>query len=323
MQNARKLPERRHREQTPEQWVAEQLMFSDDDGSGVAKFRIEARNSERERFRAYVAVLRKSDDTPVSIYEKIDTQAARCKAPEVQVTAWLRRSTKQPVGIFNWPVEFESDEGEEKEHEESIDSALYRQLARHNETLMANFMRLSQSTMMHLAGQNERFEQEREKVSQERLETFEVYKRAEGDAHDRELKGMRWAKIGETLKTLGEAVAFRMTQGQVAPDAQSAVLLRSLHLLGQSITSEQAAAIQKILDANQLTLLTTLVSDPEGYAKQSIQPPPPAPEQTSPAAEAPASPPDPPSPAPEKPSRKTATARAKRKKVPRRKSGSK
>lgn len=315
-----------HKEQTPEEWITEQFSFSSEEGAGVFKFRIEARHNDRERYRALVAVIRQKNDTPAAVFEKVDVQAARCQAPQVQVTAWMRQSTKQPVGIYNWPVEYESDEEEDDSDDDSkkgFDAAMYRQLARHNETLMATMMRNSQSTMMHLASQNERYEVDRERLMRERSETFDLYQSIRENDADSKLKSERWGKIGDTFKTLGEAAAFRLTQGKVAPDAQSGILLRSLGMLRESITPEQAAGLQQILSANQLTLLATLVTEPEEYAARSINPP-----ETPP--EAPQEPPAPPAPPPEtteppapKRARASSQKRSKPKKVAKRKTATK
>lgn len=292
MEDAKALPHRTRREQTPEQWVTEQLAFTLEDGARVYKFRVEARNRDGERFRPLVGVLRQATDTPDSLFNKLDLQAARCQSPQVQITAWLRQSTKQPIGIFQWPVEYQSDEEEEDNGDDdgrdTLDKsipAMYRQLAKHNETLMAAMMRNCQSTMMHLAGQNERFEGERTALMREREETFLALKTLHDSDDERVQKGERWTKVGETLKTIAEAAAFRLTQGKVAPDAQSSVLLRSLGMLRDSITPKQAEGLQKLLTANQLTLFATLVTEPEDYAARAIEkadPPQPPPEPTAP-----------------------------------------
>lgn len=297
MQDANALPHRTRREQTPEEWVTEQLTFTTEEGARVYKFRVEARNRDSERFRPLVAVLRQPKETRESLFNKLDLQAARCQSPQVQITAWLKQSTKQPIGIFLWPVEYQIDDDDDNgdDGDDGNDTvgktvpAMYRQIAKHNETLMGAMMRNCQSTLMHLAGQNERFEGERTALMREREETFHALKQLHDSEDDRIQKSDRWAKLGETFKTIAEATAFRITQGKVAPDAKSSVLLRSLAMLRDSLTPEQAMGLQKLLTANQLTLFATLITEPEEYAARAVNTadaPQPTPEPAAPATSA-------------------------------------
>ncbi len=254
-------------QQAPEDWVREQVEFeSGEDGATVTRFRIEAKKLNRERFRTLVSVVRKKDDTPETLAAKIDVQAARCKEPMVQVSAFLRGQVKQPVSIYPWPVEAEADDdGDDDDASSSstasiLDGALYRQLARHNEILLAKTLEMSHQMMQHLAGQNDRHEREREAVAKERLELFEAH-RLMVTAQDEQLsKAERWRTIGKSVSTFADAIAFRMTRGNVAPDAHSATLLRGLKMLGSSITPEQSQQLAQVLTMEQLTTLATLTS---------------------------------------------------------------
>lgn len=254
-------------QQAPEEWVREQVEFeSGEDGATVTRFRIEAKKLNRERFRTLVSVVRKKDDTPETLAAKIDVQAARCKEPLVQVSAFLRGQVKQPVSIYPWPVEAEADDDGDGDDDASsspssiLDGALYKQLARHNEILLSKTLELSQQMMLHLAGQNARHEEEREQLQKERLELFEAHRAMVMAQDEQKSKAERWRTIGQSISTFSDAIAFRMTRGQVAPDAQSAVLLRGLKSLGKSITPEQSQQLAGIFTMEQLTTLATLTS---------------------------------------------------------------
>ena len=67
---------------------------------------------------------------------------------------------------------------------------------------------------------------------------------------------------------MASAIAYKVTQGKVAPDAKANILDSALIRFGDSLSPDQAQGLKSLLNQEQLLMLHALTSEPADTAEK-------------------------------------------------------
>ena len=87
----------------------------------------------------------------------------------------------------------------------------------------------------------------------------------------REIESKKWDTLTTAGTTIAQAVAYKFTQGNVAPDAKANILDGALRRFGDGISEEQALALKQIFSQEQLIALHALTTAPADTAEKIRQ----------------------------------------------------
>lgn len=247
-------------DQSPEAWVSECLSLVDEDGNSVRRFHVEGRDLRSGPWRAVVSVPRQTNDA-AGVRARIDREVTQAGVKHARVGAYFKGS-RTPVSILRWPVDPGPDDLTPEDELEPSATGIVRQALHHNEALLSKLLQVQGQTLTYLAAQNEHLEKEREGVFAERVELIKVLRDVYLEEDERNAKTERSKKIGQSLGTIVDAIAFRLTGGVVAGNTREQVLVGALKRWGLSVTDEQAEALARFLTPEQLILLQELTTEP-------------------------------------------------------------
>jgi len=259
------IPASLHLEETPESWVRSIVGLEDGEGSPIAKVRLEVRQTRHEKFSRLLEIPI-AGQTPSDLVQQITKEAEHSGYREVRVSAWFPRA-KAPSSLFSWPTDDLGDVLDDEGDEDGVglSAAVVRQALRHTEVFMTSMMQQQALTMRHLTEQNRELSRMAHQHMAERVEMIELIRkmRLENSTEESTLK--RNDALVDSLQTLTNAVAMRLTDGKASPGAREDVIVKMLRGLGESITPEQEEVMRSALTPEQLSVLYELMRDPKKF----------------------------------------------------------
>lgn len=254
---------------SPLAWIAQQMETGEAE-TPVYHFKIQAKERQGDRWAIKCDIRRRADDTPERIHDRIEREAARQNCAELRIIATVRQS-QTPVSTFPWPTDFIGDPEVDDHQADDKDGslvALLKQSHRHNEFMLSALLKVCGSQASLTQQMQQQSKQQQEAIWAERLEMMALVKGFHDDKAEREAEKVKWETLGHAGKTMAEAMAYKLTQGKVAPDAKANILDGALRRFGSSITPEQAEALGSILTQPQLIALNALTTAPADTAEK-------------------------------------------------------
>lgn len=260
----------------PVSWVESCLQTRTQDGAQVARFKIEVRQSGRERNWSPHATIHAprtaGPETAAEIVTQICSEIDNSEFRQARVVA-LMPSTKIPVSSRPWETPFTED-GEIDDgglNGQDPATAIVSQCMRHNEVLLMRMQLMADAQMKTLAAQNELLLSQQTALLKERLELANTMRDVLLDKAELETKATRDNTLAESASTLVQAFACMLTNGKVSGDSRLENLERILKSIGGTITEEQATGLAGVLTPPQLVALSAVTQDPIAKADELEQ----------------------------------------------------
>lgn len=253
---------------TPMAWISQQIEHTDGEVP-VYNFRIQARERAGDRWKVVCAIRRKPADTPQSLFDRITVECDRQNAVELRVIATTRQA-QTPVSTYLWATDYIGNPNAEEPvaDDETASAAMMRQALRHNEQLLGALMKVCGAQVSAFTAMQGQAKAQQDAAWSERIEMMHVMRNLYFEKDEREVETKKWDALAQAGTTFAQAAAYKMTQGNVAPDAKANILDSALLKLGATITPEQAEALGGILSQEQLVMLNALTTKPADTAEK-------------------------------------------------------
>ncbi len=251
-------------EDTAEGWCRRVVGLNDGHGQAPAKVRLEVRQTRHEKYSKLLEIPMGAQ-SPNELAIQVQEEAERSGYKDVRVSAFYPNA-RLPFTSIVLPCEDFMLDDEEDETGAGLSASVVRQAVRHNEVMMASMMGMQVAVMRHLGEQNKQLSENSEKLASERLGLIELVRKIKIDSLEDEERVQRNNALTTAGKTLVDAVAFRLTDGQGGNNAREEIMSRMLTGLGESLSEEQSESLRKVLNAEQIVTLSELFKDPKAHA---------------------------------------------------------
>lgn len=249
-------------------WIAQQIVDADGEVP-IYHFKLQGRERPGDRWSIKCDIRRRSDDTPERIHDRIEAEGKRQHCVDLRVIATTRQS-QTPMSTYPWTTDFIGNpEAEEPIGAESTGAdKVVGQSLRHNEAILQALMRVTNAQLSAFASMQAQAKAQIDTAHNERIEMMVMMREMYLEKDAREIEGKKWDALTGSAKTIAQAVAYKFTQGKVAPDAKANILDDALIHFGQSMSEEQVQALSGILNQEQLVMLNALTSAPADTAEK-------------------------------------------------------
>lgn len=232
-------------------------------------YRVAGRMSLSDRWRESVDVRTLSTDDGERVFGKLQKEIEKNPARYIQVQARLR-GQKVPFATFAVENEIEPDpETESDISDKSGAASIVKQALTHNEFLLNAVMKMAASQTQALQAMVSRYEQREASVETQRQAILAAQQEIALDTRASAAEEKKWSIAASAVEAITTSVAYKITQGIGKPDTKTKVVVTAIQKLFGSITQEQGDKIASVLDANQLTLLGTILEDPDGLVRKA------------------------------------------------------
>jgi hypothetical protein len=253
----------------PVSFVESCILLRAADGARVVRFRIDVRQSAKERkwtSHCFVPVPADADETiAAELAARISSEVENSEHRQARVAA-LFPNSKTPVSTRPWETPY-TDDGTDDDAGLDGDTGqamavIVGQTLRHNEVLLMRMQLMADQQIKNLTAQNQLLASQQEAILRDRLDLAKAYREVLLEQAEMESRAKRDETLAESAGTLIQAFAHKLTGGAVATDSRLKNLERLLKAIGDRIDDETAQSLAASLPPDVLIALEAVTTDP-------------------------------------------------------------